>query len=113
MSASKLLRTVGEQIRATRIGLKLTQRQLGERAGIVDKYVSEIERGTRDVPFSTLYKIVERGLELELDVVFRPRHQARFATQLDEVWSRIGMLPSEAQSRIADIIRSILEFSIR
>lgn len=111
--SAKMLREVGEAIRATRIGMKLTQRQLGHRAGIVDKYVSEIERGTRDVPFSTLYKIVEHGLELDLDVVFRPRDQARFATRLDEVWSRIGTLPADAQTRIADILRSILEFSER
>lgn len=112
MSAVKLLRAVGEQIRAKRTDLKLTQRELGERAGIVDKYVSEIERGTRDVPFSTLYAIVEHGLELQLDVVFRPREQPlRFPTRLDEVWSRIGALPGEAQAKIADIIRTILELT--
>lgn len=111
MSAIKLLRAVGEQIRAARTDRRLTQRELGERAGIVDKYVSEIERGTRDVPFSTLYAIVVHGLELQLDVVFRPREQQRFATRLDEVWSRIGTLPGEAQAKIADIIRSILEFT--
>lgn len=109
MSAIKLLRAVGEQIRARRTDLKLTQSELGERAGIVDRYVSEIERGTRDVPFSTLYAIVERGLELQLDVVFRPRDQQRLETRLDEMWSRIGALSGEAQAKLADIIRSILE----
>lgn len=111
MSAIKLLRAVGEQIRAARMDRRLTQRELGERAGIVDKYVSEIERGTRDVPFSTLYAIVVHGLELQLDVVFRSQEQQRFATRLDEVWSRIETLPGEAQAKLADIIRSILEFT--
>lgn len=75
MSATKLMRALGEQIRLMRIDLKLTQRELGKRAGIVDKYVSEIERGTRDVPVSTLYAIVEQGLDHRLDVVFRPRSE--------------------------------------
>ncbi len=114
MSAIKLLRAVGEQIRAKRTALKLTQRALGERAGIVDKYVSEIERGTRDVPFSTLYAIVERGLELQLDVAFRPRDREQPGpTRLDEVWTSIGGLPVDDQARIADLLRTILELTRR
>lgn len=112
MSAIKLLRAVGEQIRLRRTDLKLTQRELGQRAGIVDKYVSEIERGNRDVPVSTLYAIVEQGLELRLDVAFRPRtEQQRYLlhARLDEVWSRLSALPHEAQGKVADILRTVLE----
>ena len=61
-----LLRAVGEQIRSARLAANLTQTQLGERAGLVGKYVSEIERGTRDVPLSTLQALVERGLGFRL-----------------------------------------------
>ncbi len=112
MSAIKLLRDVGDQIRARRTGLKLTQRELGERAGIVDKYVSEIERGTRDVPVSTLFAIVEHGLELQLDVVFRTREEGQPSpTGLEEVWARLELLPGEAQTKIADIVRTILELT--
>jgi transcriptional regulator with XRE-family HTH domain len=63
-------RALGHAIRAAREGAQLTQAQLGKRAGIVGKYVSEIERGNRDVPFSTLRRIVEDGLGLTLEVRF-------------------------------------------
>lgn len=111
MSAMKLMRAVGEQIRAKRIDLNLTQRELGTRAGIVDKYVSEIERGTRDIPISTLYAIVEQGLELRLEVVFRTRSEqerSRIHNRLEEVWLHLSTLSSDAQVKVADILRAIL-----
>src|SRR5690606_11980582 len=63
-------RALGHAIRAAREAAQLTQAELGHRAGIVGKYVSEIERGNRDVPFSTLRAIVEDGLGLTLDIRF-------------------------------------------
>src|SRR5580704_15434933 len=64
-------RKLGALIRTCRSAARLTQAELGRRAGIVGKYVSEIERGTRDIPFSTLRAIAEDGLGLVLDVRFR------------------------------------------
>lgn len=109
MSAGKLLDVLGERIRSSRIEAGLTQRALGERAGIVGKYVSEIERGTRDIPLSTLQAIVERGLQLELDVVFRRRVAS--LTGLDDVVRMIGDLPVEQQKRVVALVRGIVELA--
>lgn len=87
--------------------MKLTQRDLGRRAGIVDKYVSEIERGTRDVPVSTLYMIVERGLDSRIDFAFRPRDAK--GTRIEEALSRLSVLPADVQTRIADILLAVLD----
>lgn len=113
MSAGKLLRTVGEQIRSKRIDLDLTQRQLGERAGIVDKYVSEIERGTRDVPVSTLQAVVEKGLDLQLDIVFRRRDDSgrTVMPRIEDVWRDLATLTIEVQTRIVGIVRDIVELA--
>jgi transcriptional regulator with XRE-family HTH domain len=73
VSSHDLLRSVGELIRSASATAGLTQRELGERAGIVGKYVSEIERGTRDLPVSTLFAIAEGGLQRRLEISFRDR----------------------------------------
>src|SRR5690349_10470846 len=72
-----LLQVIGQQVRTRRLALNLTQEGLGKKADIVGKYVSEIERGTRDIPISTLQAIVEHGLGLRLDVTFAQRNGSR------------------------------------
>jgi transcriptional regulator with XRE-family HTH domain len=112
------LRVLGELIRNRRIASDLTQSQLGKRAGIVGKYVSEIERGTRDVPFSTLHAIVEDGLGRHLDVRFgetrsaRPAPPARGLPRSVELVARaIAELPPERRSAVLMIVRSVLRLA--
>jgi transcriptional regulator with XRE-family HTH domain len=114
MSTRTLLTTLGGRIRAGRSQAGLTQADLGSRAGIVGKYVSEIERGTRDIPLSTLAAVVERGLGMDLDIVFRPKgtgSRVSLPSAIDEVAELIAELPSEQQARILEIVRSILELA--
>lgn len=114
MSTSTLLATLGARIRAARGQAGLTQADLGDRAGIVGKYVSEIERGTRDIPMSTLQAIVERGLGMGLEIVFRPKgtgSRGSLPSAIDELGALIAQLPSEQQVRILDIVRLILELA--
>ena len=117
MSARKLQLALGERIRVSRVEAGLTQRALGERAGIVGKYVSEIERGTRDVPLSTLYAIVERGLQLDLDVVFRRRGVVAkglddvVRSAVDDVVRSIAYLPVDQQKQVVALVRGIVELA--
>ncbi len=109
-----LLRAVGQQIRDSRIAADLTQEQLGKRTGIVGKYVSEIERGTRDVPLSTLHSIVERGLGFRLDLQFSTRSGScpnlalpPLPAQVEEVARLLATLPAEHRTRVLAIVRTI------
>ena len=113
------LRTLGEQIRARRVAANLTQDALGKRAGIVGKYVSEIERGTRDVPISTLMALVEHGLGLRLELIFMPRAPGgngtgggttpdRSSAAIDEVARELAALSADERTRVISIIRGIL-----
>ena len=110
------LRKLGALIRTCRSAAQLTQAELGRRAGIVGKYVSEIERGTRDVPFSTLRAIAEDGLGLVLDGRFRAT--AGTAATHDEIPAPIaglareiaGLTP-EQRSRIVTIIKILLRLA--
>ena len=112
------LRKLGAMIRNCRSAAQLTQAELGRRAGIVGKYVSEIERGTRDVPFSTLRAIAEDGLALVLEVRFRPDLGA-VPTQ-DEVPAAVaglareiaGLAP-EQRGRVIAIVKILLRLANR
>jgi transcriptional regulator with XRE-family HTH domain len=47
-------RTVGQNVRAFRLKLKLTQEQLAEKAGLHWTYISGVERGRYNVSLDTL-----------------------------------------------------------
>lgn len=116
-SAKDGLRALGNMIRSKRMAANLTQAQLGKRAGIVGKYVSEIERGTRDIPFSTMHAIVEDGLDLRLDVRFgtaaegggRGSKPAAPLPRSVELLARaIAELPAEPRAAVLATVRNLL-----
>jgi transcriptional regulator with XRE-family HTH domain len=115
MSARRLSRAVGELIRTTRIAGGITQRVLGERAGIVGKYVSEIERGTRDVPLSTLLAIAERGLGRRLVIRFERvdagAEGVSLAAGVEQVAIAISELPEATRAKVLLVVRAILELA--
>lgn len=49
----------GNMVKTRRIFLKYTQEQLAERADLNLSFVSQIERGHRDVGLETLYKLAK------------------------------------------------------
>ncbi|HEY4059598.1 MAG TPA: helix-turn-helix transcriptional regulator [Kofleriaceae bacterium] len=114
-ASTSALRTLGQAIRARREAAGLTQAQLGKRAGIVGKYVSEIERGNRDVPFSTLRAIVEDGLGLTLDVRFeshgngngKKNGNGKHPTLPPEL-RQVAELPADRRRAALAVIRALL-----
>lgn len=55
----KALTALGKQIKAARKACGLTQEQLAEACDFDPTYISLLERGQRNPPFSTIYKIAE------------------------------------------------------
>lgn len=113
MTSVAFLRTLGELIRSERGETGLTQGELGARAGIGGKYVSEIERGTRDLPLSTLFAIVERGLQLQLDVRFCKRGAAgrdrSLPGNVEELALLLAALPMAKRIRVVALMGELLE----
>jgi transcriptional regulator with XRE-family HTH domain len=97
----------------------LTQRALASRAGLSGKYVSEIERGTRDVPFSTLHALVERGLGLALDVSFLARggrrapDRPRQSRAVEDLAERIAGLEPALRRQVVKLAREIVALASR
>ena len=61
-----VLQQLGERLRSLREARGLTQEEVAARAGFTAKYLSECERGLRDLPLTTLRAIVEDGLSSSL-----------------------------------------------
>ncbi len=99
-------------LRAHRIAAGLTQAELARRAGISGKYVSEIERGTRDVPFSTLHALVHDGLRRRLDVRFADAggHSMTngYPRAIGEIARALAELPDDRRAGVLAIVRSLL-----
>ncbi len=58
---------VGELIKEERAKAKMTQAQLAEKTGTKKSYISRIENGHADIQLSTLYKLIEQGLNRKLE----------------------------------------------
>ena len=62
-------RALGRRVRKLRTGLRLSQEQLAERAGLHWTHISGIERGQYNVKLSTLIR-VSRGFDITLSELF-------------------------------------------
>jgi transcriptional regulator with XRE-family HTH domain len=74
---SEVLARVGRRLRQLREDLGRTQDEVGERSGFSGKYVSEIERGLRDPPLTTLVQLAERGLGVGVEKLVGPPSSVR------------------------------------
>ncbi|MBB4687005.1 helix-turn-helix domain-containing protein [Amycolatopsis jiangsuensis] len=61
---SPATRTLGERVRERRHALGVSQEQLADRAGVHWTFVSQVERGLRNVNLHNLLKFAE-GLDLD------------------------------------------------
>ena len=62
---------IGELLKDERHKANLTQEELAERSGTKKSYISRIENGRADIQLSTLYKLIEQGLNRKLELYIR------------------------------------------
>ena len=58
---------LGELLKEERRKANLTQAEMAERTGTKKSYISRIENGRADIQLSTLYKLIEQGLNRKLE----------------------------------------------
>ncbi len=59
---------LGELLKDERQKANLTQAEMAERTGTKKSYISRIENGRADIQLSTLYKLIEQGLNRKLEL---------------------------------------------
>lgn len=62
---------IGELLKEERNKANLTQEALAERTGTKKSYISRVENGKADIQLSTLYKLIEKGLNRKLELYIR------------------------------------------
>jgi ribosome-binding protein aMBF1 (putative translation factor) len=66
----EFLTDLGEVVRKRRLALNLSQEELASRAGVHRTYLSDIERGARNITVTVLARIAE-ALEVRVSRLFR------------------------------------------
>ncbi len=59
---------IGEILREARKEANMTQEELAQKTGTRKSFISRIENGHSDIQLSTLFKLVEIGLEKQLNL---------------------------------------------
>ena len=59
---------LGELLKDEREKANLTQAQMAEKTGTKKSYISRIENGRADIQLSTLYRLIESGLNRKLEL---------------------------------------------
>jgi HTH-type transcriptional regulator / antitoxin HipB len=59
---------LGELLKEEREKANLTQAEMAERTGTKRSYISRIENGRADIQLSTLYRLIEQGLNRKLQL---------------------------------------------
>jgi transcriptional regulator with XRE-family HTH domain len=63
-------RALGDAVRGRRLELKLSQEDLGDRAGLSANYVGDTERGERNISVRVLWQLAD-GLEVAASRLLR------------------------------------------
>jgi len=109
------LQRIGLRLRDLRVERAMTQDQVAGRAGFTAKYLSEIERGTRDLPLSTLRALVEQGLGVSFDAFFTPGTMKRprvaptsLPRDVETISALISELPTQLRRRLASLVQAVV-----
>jgi ribosome-binding protein aMBF1 (putative translation factor) len=62
---------LGVMLKDARQEANLTQEELAEKTGTKKSYISRIERGLSDIQMSTYHKLIEIGLNKNLNITIR------------------------------------------
>jgi transcriptional regulator with XRE-family HTH domain len=74
---AELLSELGDVVRKRRLALDLSQEELASRAGVHRTYLSDIERGARNITITVLARLAD-ALEVKVSRLFRLTEQQGF-----------------------------------
>lgn len=115
MCMSDLKHRVGEQIRNIRKRRGMTQEALADRSGLSFSYISDVERGTRNISLDSLGRIVE-ALGTTPAQIFADMNEWLAKTESDAAQGKLETLQALLMNRSAtelDFIISVAKEFIR
>ncbi|WP_027093224.1 MULTISPECIES: helix-turn-helix domain-containing protein [Bacillales] len=105
---TEIAKLLGERIRRIRKEKGLSQEQLGELAGLSEKYIGQVERGEKNLTIESQYKIAH-GLNLSLEELFRSLDPIVREDALGELLELLSNRPKADQSMILEVAKVILK----
>ncbi|MFC0210979.1 helix-turn-helix domain-containing protein [Paenibacillus chartarius] len=110
---AEFIHIVGDQIRKIRKLKGMTQERLAERSGLSFSYISDVERGTRNISLESLGKIISalgvKPVQLFEDIEKLPIHYGS-----DEIHTKIeelnAMLSQRHEDEVDFVIKVTREF---
>lgn len=108
MSRSEIGHLVGKRLRQLRLGVGLTQPELGERAGMAAAEISKIENGRRTPTLETLERLTRAlGVSVE-DVVAAPNDPDEREQLLGQLVVRLRSQPIEVVRRVTGVVDALI-----
>jgi transcriptional regulator with XRE-family HTH domain len=102
----QLSQAVGTVIAVHRVSMKLTQDEFADRAGLHRTYISDVERGTRNISLKTLQRLAKAlnvntfDLLMEAETWGRNGHQSGEGTDIDH---KVEEVDTEANCPVAQM----------
>ncbi|MEK3913014.1 helix-turn-helix domain-containing protein [Paenibacillus sp. FSL H7-0331] len=105
---TEIAKLLGERIRNIRKEMRLSQEQLGELAGLHEKYIGQVERGEKNLSIDSLYKIAD-GLNLTLEELFRSLDPIVREDDLGKLLELLIKRPKSDHTMILNVAKVIFE----
>jgi len=109
-----ILKAVGNRLREARGKAGLTQKQLGDRAGVKQSYIFELERGRTNITLNTLVKMAD-VLGMDIRDLLPQTGPAPLSLvvleRLLEVCERIASILSDRQKQDAELLTAFRAFA--
>ncbi len=105
---TEFIHIVGEQIRKLRKLKGLTQERLAERSGLSYSYVSDVERGTRNISLESLGKIIS-ALGVKPAQLFEDIDELTIHIGSDEIRTKIEDLNALLSERHVDEVDFVIK----
>lgn len=99
--------TLGSRIRKIRLDRGYTQQLLGEKTGLGNVYLGEIERGLKMPSLNSFIKILE-ALEVSADYILRDELTSGSCYIYDELTKKLQSLTPRQRKTAADILDAYL-----
>ena len=103
------IKSIGANIRRIRKGLKMTQDQLAEKAGLSPNYIGMVERGEKIPSVESLINILN-GLEASSDEVLCDLLHTGFKVKNTQLTNRMEKLSPEKRNMMLDLMEVLLKY---